>query len=119
MPTDCRNDNFAGSPACAGRSNGRTLNYVFICKPKILNMWFVYIIKSTLKKWYYVGSTNRFKERLNEHSLGRVKSTKLYRPFVLIFSKKFSEEIEARKYEKKLKDCRIEKENIIKEYEKI
>lgn len=80
-------------------------------------MWIVYIIKSLNKRWYYVGSTNRLDDRLEEHNKGLVKSTKPYSPFKLIFTKEFGTEGEARAYEKKLKQCRIEKEQIIKRIE--
>jgi predicted O-methyltransferase YrrM len=43
-------------------------------------MWYVYLLKSQQRRWYYVGSTNRLKERLSEHNQGRVQSTKSYRP---------------------------------------
>ena len=46
-----------------------------------------------------------------------VKSTKTYKPFTLIFKREFSTEREAISYEKKLKQCRIEKEKIINEFE--
>lgn len=80
-------------------------------------MWNVYIIKSNTKKWYYVGSTNRLSERLDEHNKGKVKSTKHYLPFNIVFAKDFNSEKEARSYEKMLKDKRIEKERIIKSIE--
>jgi putative endonuclease len=80
-------------------------------------MWNVYIIKSKAKKWYYVGSTNRLLERLNEHNKGKVKSTRHYLPFEIVFTKEFDLEKEARKYERLLKDKRIEKEKIIKSVE--
>lgn len=82
------------------------------------HMWFVYIIKSENKKWYYVGSTNRLEERLSEHNKLKVRSTKTYAPLKLVFTKEFEAEKNAREYERKLKDCRIEKEKIIKEIEK-
>ncbi|MFC1678551.1 GIY-YIG nuclease family protein [Patescibacteria group bacterium] len=50
-------------------------------------MWFTYIIKSINKNWYYVGSTNRLKERINEHNEGKVTSTKPYRLFTLIYKR--------------------------------
>ena len=77
-------------------------------------MWNVYIIKSEIKKWYYVGSTNRLSERLVEYNSGKVKSTKHYVPFKIVFTKDFVEEKDARSYERMLKDKRIEKENIIR-----
>jgi putative endonuclease len=80
-------------------------------------MWVVYIIRSCNKRWHYVGSTNRLEKRLSEHNEGLVMSTKHYRPFKLIFEKKFYKEYEARNYERKLKKCRIEKEKIIRQFE--
>jgi len=64
------------------------------------HMWYVYMLKSSIKKWYYVGSTNRLSTRFKEHNEGRVLSTKAYRPFHLIFKKEFSSEKEARSYER-------------------
>jgi len=81
-------------------------------------MWYVYIIKSEGKKWYYVGSTNRLAERLQEHNKGLVISTKHYLPFNFIFTKEFNLEKNARDYERLLKDKRIEKERIIREFER-
>ncbi len=83
--------------------------------PARQHMWFVYILKSLIKRWYYVGSTNRLNKRLYEHNKGLVKSTKFYKPFKLVYVKEFKTEHEAREYEKKLKQCRMEKEKIIKQ----
>ena len=80
-------------------------------------MWNVYIIKSKDKRWYYVGSTNRLLERIREHNNGKVKSTKYYLPFDVVFTKEFDLEKEARGYERMLKDKRIEKEKIIRAIE--
>ena len=77
-------------------------------------MWYVYILKSTRKKWYYVGSTNQLKERIEEHNNRRVKSTKHYVPLNFVFQKDFKTESDARRYERKLKQCRKEKEEIIR-----
>lgn len=76
--------------------------------------WYVYIIKSLNKNWYYVGSTNSLDRRLVEHNQGKVLSTKSYIPFELVWKENFPSEKEARLYEKLLKDKRIEKERIIK-----
>jgi putative endonuclease len=80
-------------------------------------MWYVYILKSSIKRWYYVGSTNRFDQRIKEHNLGKVLSTKAYKPLQLIFKREFGLEKEARNYERLLKDKRIEKERIIRLFE--
>ncbi|MDD5294981.1 MAG: GIY-YIG nuclease family protein [Patescibacteria group bacterium] len=75
-------------------------------------------LKSIKKGWYYVGSINGLYGRIREHNKGLVKSTKIYKPFIPIFKKEFFTEKEARFYEKKLKQCRIEKEKIINEFRK-
>jgi putative endonuclease len=80
-------------------------------------MWYVYILKSSIKRWYYVGSTNRLDQRIKEHNAGKVLSTKFYKPLQLIFKKEFDLESEARSYERLLKDKRIEKEKIIRLFE--
>ncbi len=76
-------------------------------------MWYVYFLKSSGKNWYYVGSTNRLKERTKEHNLGKVHSTKAHRPLDLEYFVNFPTEKEARDYERKVKDMRREKEKII------
>jgi putative endonuclease len=77
-------------------------------------MWFVYMICSLKKPWYYVGSTNSLERRLLEHNSGKAKSTKSLAPYKLVYTKKFETERDAREYERLLKDKRIEKERIIK-----
>ncbi len=78
-------------------------------------MWCVYILKSTTHNWHYVGSTSNLSVRFLEHNNGKTKSTKAYRPFRIIYTKKFTKESLAREYEHKIKDCRKEKERILKE----
>jgi putative endonuclease len=77
--------------------------------------WIVYILKSVNKNWYYVGSTNSIERRLKEHQSGKSKSTKPYLPIELVFRKEFLTEREARGYERKLKQKRVEKETIIRQ----
>ncbi len=66
-------------------------------------MFTVYAIKSLNKNYIYVGLTNDIERRLNEHNNGNNKTTKPYRPFVLIYSEEVNTRIEARKREKYLK----------------
>ena len=63
-------------------------------------MWFVYILKSKIKDWYYVGSTSRLRERIIEHNNKKVFSTKANIPLRLVYYKRFELEGEARAYEK-------------------
>lgn len=73
---------------------------------------FVYIIRSTLKNWNYVGFTTDIDSRLNQHNNGLVRSTKFYRPFKLIFVQIAQNSIEARELEKFLK-VRFNKEALL------
>lgn len=66
-------------------------------------MFFVYALRSTTRNYIYVGLTNNLKRRLLEHNEGKNKTTKPYRPFVLIHSETFETRIEAREREKYLK----------------
>lgn len=80
-------------------------------------MWYVYLLRSTKKRWYYVGSSDNLDRRLREHNAGAVISTKHYKPFTLVLSKEFNTESEARGYERKVKEKRREKEALIRSVE--
>ena len=69
----------------------------------IWKMIIVYAISSLSKNYIYVGMTNDINRRLAEHNNGENKSTKAYRPFVLIYSKEFPDRFSARLKEKYLK----------------
>ncbi|MFO7791178.1 MAG: GIY-YIG nuclease family protein [Bacteroidales bacterium] len=66
-------------------------------------MFFVYVLKSKVDGRYYKGMAKDVQSRLKEHNNGKVKSTKGYRPWKLIYTKGFEKRIEARKFEKYLK----------------
>lgn len=75
-------------------------------------MYTIYIIKSKVKNFTYVGFTNNLERRLFEHNSGYNKSTKAFLPFDLVYSEEIENSIEARKREKFLK---VEKEeNLLK-----
>lgn len=74
--------------------------------------YFVYIIRSTLKNWNYVGFTSNIESRLSQHNNGEVKSTRFYKPFSLIFVQMVSNSLEARKLELFLK-VRFNKEALL------
>ena len=46
-------------------------------------MWYVYILRSTVDKNLYVGSTDNIRRRLTEHNSGKVDSTRNRIPFTL------------------------------------
>ena len=72
----------------------------------------VYVIKSLEKEWYYVGLTKDLAERLNRHNSGRVRSTKPYLPFVLVYHEVTTDHLAARDREKFFK-VRSNKEKLI------
>lgn len=76
-------------------------------------MYEVYVLKSLIKNWYYVGLSLNKNIRFKQHNNGQVQSTKAYKPFNLIFSKAFNTRIQARDYEKFLK-IRSNKEKFLK-----
>ena len=66
-------------------------------------MFYTYALSSLQRGYIYVGITSDLERRLKEHNSGKNKTTRPYRPFVLIFKKEFKTRLEARAYEKKLK----------------
>ncbi len=60
-------------------------------------MFYVYAIRSLVRNYIYVGLTNNVERRLKEHNQGENRSTKAYRPFVLILREVFTNRVEARK----------------------
>ncbi len=66
-------------------------------------MFYVYALKSLERNYLYIGLTNNLEIRINQHNNGENKSTKAYRPFILIHSEMLPTRIEARTKEKYLK----------------
>lgn len=66
-------------------------------------MYHTYVLKSSFNNDIYVGSTENIENRLHKHNSGRVKSTKGYRPWILLESKEFLTRSEAYRYEMFLK----------------
>ncbi len=48
-------------------------------------MYFTYVLLSLKDNKHYIGHTDDLKRRFNEHNKGLVESTKLRRPFELIY----------------------------------
>lgn len=65
-------------------------------------MYYAYILKLNNGN-YYVGSSTDLKNRKSEHDSGRVKSTRNFRPFKLVFYAAFESRAKAQKFEKYLK----------------
>lgn len=66
-------------------------------------MFYVYLLKSRLKNWVYVGMTNNLNERVKRHNSGKERITKPYIPFDLIFAQECDDRTIARDFEKFLK----------------
>ena len=66
-------------------------------------MYYVYALKSSRDNRIYVGVTKDINNRVKEHNLGKTKSTKFYRPWVLFYREEFNSRIVAREREKELK----------------
>ncbi|MCA6073473.1 GIY-YIG nuclease family protein [Fulvivirga sedimenti] len=64
---------------------------------------YVYVLQSLKDRRHYVGITKDIDKRVNEHNSGRTRSTKPYRPWVLIRVEQYPTRIEARNREKYLK----------------
>lgn len=71
---------------------------------------YTYLIKSKNNYWHYIGSTKDLKERLIKHNSGNVKSTKFYKPFILIYYETYPTYTSARKREIELKKNSQQKE---------
>lgn len=59
-------------------------------------MFYVYVLQSTKDYKLYIGYSADLKERIKEHSRGKVTSTKNRRPLVLIYYEAYREEKDAR-----------------------
>ena len=74
-------------------------------------MFYVYAIQSLIKKsWLYIGYSDDLKKRITAHDLGKVTSTKGYRPFRLVYYEAYTNELVARRREYELKHNNQQKE---------
>ncbi|MEQ6124975.1 GIY-YIG nuclease family protein [Pseudotenacibaculum sp. MALMAid0570] len=63
-------------------------------------MFYVYAISSLNRNYIYVGLTSDLKSRITRHNNGYERTTRPYKPFVLLFSEEMNTRIEAREREK-------------------
>ncbi len=66
-------------------------------------MYYTYAIASLKRQYIYIGLSQNIQQRLAYHNLGYNRTTKPYRPFKLIYLKKFDGRMDARNHEKLLK----------------
>jgi putative endonuclease len=70
--------------------------------------------KAKKHKWIYVGSTRNLESRIEDHNNKKVKSTKFYAPFELIYYEVYNTYSLARKREIELKKHGQQKEILLK-----
>jgi putative endonuclease len=66
-------------------------------------MYFIYIIESLIVIRYHIGSTENLERRLSAHNSGKVKSTRAYKPWELVYTERFDTKSEAIKRERQIK----------------
>ena len=66
-------------------------------------MFTVYVLKSKNHNFHYIGHTKNLDKRLKAHNYGKVKSTKAYKPFKVIYTENFDSKSKAFKREMYLK----------------
>ena len=69
----------------------------------LANMYQVYILESESTGRFYIGSSDNVQKRLLSHNVGRVRSTKAYRPWKIIHTEICLNRHEARKRELQIK----------------
>jgi putative endonuclease len=73
-------------------------------------MSYMYVLKSKIKKWCYIGSTRDLQKRFEDHNSGKTKSTRFYKPFELVYYEAYKNYSLARKRELELKNKGQQKE---------
>lgn len=68
--------------------------------------YYVYVLKSLVKDFIYVGFTTDLKRRFNEHNSGSEFSTKPYVPYELIFYEAYRNEKDAKRREEYFKSTK-------------
>jgi len=76
-------------------------------------MHYTYLIKSKIKKYCYIGSTDDLKKRFKEHNQGKTKSIKHLLPFELIYYEAYKTKFLARKRELELKKNSLKKKELL------
>ena len=62
-------------------------------------MYYVYVIKSEKNGKHYIGYSEDLESRLLSHNLGKVRSTKAYKPYKVIYKEEYKDKTAARKRE--------------------
>lgn len=70
----------------------------------IIIVYYVYVLKSTVSRRFYVGYSSDLRRRLKEHNEGRSRSDKGYSPWELVYYEAYRDKSVATKREKQLKN---------------
>jgi len=65
--------------------------------------FFVYVLKSKIRDFIYVGYSTDYKERIKRHNNGKVQSTKAFKPLKLVFLEIYINKSDAKRRESYLK----------------
>lgn len=66
-------------------------------------MYYMYVLKSSVDKKLYIGSTNDLKRRFAEHNTGQNKSTMYRNPLELVYYEAYRSKLDCLERERKLK----------------
>ena len=66
-------------------------------------MFIVYILRSLKSGRFYIGQTRDIRDRIKRHNSGKVKSTRCYAPWEIIYSENLQTRSEACKRELQIK----------------
>jgi len=66
-------------------------------------MYYVYILKSQKTDRYYIGYCTDIQKRIQEHNIGKTKSTKYGRPWDLVYFEKYHTRTKAIQREREIK----------------
>ena len=80
-------------------------------------MFYVYVLKGLVKNRYYIGYTNDINSRLRKHNNGDVRSTRKFRPWMLLGFEVYEKRNEARWREHELKNHGTKRSRFIKSLE--
>ena len=80
-------------------------------------MHYVYVLKSSKDRGYYIGKTNDLRRRFKEHNDGENKSTRHRRPFSPVYYEAYRDRKDADIRERKLKQFKNSYKELIKRIE--
>ncbi|MBI3983781.1 GIY-YIG nuclease family protein [Candidatus Microgenomates bacterium] len=68
--------------------------------------YYAYVLANHRKNFLYIGFTTDLRSRFDSHNLGKIRSTRSYRPLKLIHYEAYAEKSDAKRREKYLKSNR-------------